>query len=75
MNIHGGKKDFVQIAGKMISEQKYGEALNYLQQIINKDKKNTKAILLMEQIKKIMEYQNMDLFSSTNLTMDPWLED
>ncbi len=74
MKIDDGKNDFVQIAGKLISEQKYGEALNYLQQIIKADTKNTKAVLMMEQIKKIIEYQNLDLFSSTNLNMDPWLE-
>jgi len=68
------KDDFIQITGKLISEQKFGEAINYLQQIMDTDGENTKALALMEQIKKIVEYQNRDYFGSTNLDMDPWLE-
>jgi hypothetical protein len=68
------KDNFIQITGKLISEQKFGEAINYLQQIMDTDGENTKALALMEQIKKIVEYQNRDYFGSTNLDMDPWLE-
>ncbi|MBN1183996.1 MAG: hypothetical protein JXB49_17010 [Bacteroidales bacterium] len=68
------KEDLIKITGKFISEQKYGEAINYLQKIIDQDINNTEALLLLEQIKKIVEYQNRDLFGSTNLDMDPWLE-
>lgn len=74
--MHNGseKEDFIKITGKLISEQKYGEAINYLQKIIQKDKNNKEALALMEQISKIVEYQNRDLFGATNLDMDPWLE-
>jgi len=68
------KEDLIKITGKLVSEQKYGEAINYLQTIINKDKNNKEALTLLEQIKKITKYQNRDIFGSTNLDMDPWLE-
>jgi len=74
MNEHYEKDDFFQITNKLISEQKFGEALNYLQKIIETDNKNKKALGLMEQLKKILKYQNIDIFGSTNLDMDPWLE-
>jgi len=74
MNSYNEKDDFEQIIDKLISEQKYGEAINYLQKIIETDNKNERALALMEQLKKIMEYQNRDIFGSTNLNMDPWLE-
>jgi hypothetical protein len=65
--------DFSQILD-MISEQKFGKAINELKKIIEADKENLKARTLLEHLEKIVEYQNMDLFSSTNLNMDPWLE-
>jgi len=74
MNRCNEKNDFEQIIDKLISEQKYGEATNVLQKILETDSKNEKASALMEQLKKIMEYQNRDIFGSTNLNMDPWFE-
>jgi lipopolysaccharide biosynthesis regulator YciM len=68
------KDDFLQIINKLISEQKFGEAINYLQTIVKNDKENTGAKILLKQIKKIAAYRNRDVFSSTNLNMDPWLE-
>jgi|GEM_PF-1050341 len=65
--------DFSQILD-LISEQKFGKAINELKKIIEADKENLKARTLLEHLEKIVEYQNMDLFSSTNLNMDPWLE-
>ncbi len=74
MNKNDEKDDFIPVINKLISEQKFGEAINYLQKIIEKDDKNKKALAYMEQIKKILEYQNRDIFGSTNLNMDPWFE-
>lgn len=71
------KKDndaFTVVANQLIGEQKFGEAINYLQNVIDLDHENQKAIALLEQVKKIAAYQNRDLFGSTNLDMDPWLE-
>jgi Tfp pilus assembly protein PilF len=74
MKKYDEKDDFLQIADKLISKQKFGEALNYLQRIIETDNKNEKALILMKQVKKIVEYQNREIFGATNLDMDPWLE-
>ena len=74
MNKNDEKDDFIPVINKLISEQKFGEAINYLQKIIEKDDKNKKALAYMKQIKKILEYQNRDIFGSTNLNMDPWFE-
>ena len=67
-------KDFIQFTGKLISEQRFDDALNYLQKIIETDYQPGKALLRMEQIMKNLAYQNRDIFSSTNLDMDPWFE-
>jgi len=74
MNKDDKKDNFFLITNKLISEQKFGEAINYLQKILETDPKNERALTLLEHLKKIMEYQNRDIFGSTNLDMDPWLE-
>lgn len=65
--------DFSQIL-ELVSEQKFGEAINELEKMIAANKENLKAQTLLEHLEKIVEYQNKDIFSSTNLDMDPWLE-
>ncbi|MFP4557084.1 MAG: hypothetical protein ACLFNU_09455 [Bacteroidales bacterium] len=67
-------KQFLQVVTKLVSEQKYGEAINYLQRIIDEDQKNEGAKAYLQQIKKINEYQTRDIYGTTNLNMDPWLE-
>jgi len=74
MNKDDKKDNFFLITNKLISEQKFGEAINYLQKILEKDKSNKQALVLLEYLNKILEYQNSDIFGSTNLNMDPWLE-
>ncbi len=74
MQKHTENNDILQTAGHLISEQKFGEAINFLQKIVDADPTNKKAIALLEQVKKILEYQNRDIFGSTNLDMDPWFE-
>jgi len=74
MNKDDKKDNFFLITNKLISKQKFGEAINYLQKILETDPKNERALTLLEQIKKILEYQNRDIFGSTNLNMDPWME-
>jgi len=68
------KNDLILTVNRFIREEKYGEAINYLQKIIDSDRRNEQAMVLMEQLKKILEYQNRDIFGSTNLNMDPWFE-
>lgn len=68
------KDNFFRVAQELISQQKFGEAINYLQKIVETDPENSEASALLEQIQKIIEYRNKDIFSSTNLDMDPWME-
>jgi len=68
------KNNIIQTVNRFIREEKYGEAINYLQKIIEEDNANKEAASLMEQLKKILEYENRDIFGSTNLNMDPWFE-
>ncbi|MBN2862311.1 MAG: hypothetical protein JXN62_04055 [Bacteroidales bacterium] len=74
MNKCNKKDNFKQIIDELISEGKFGEAINFLQNILEKDQNNKTVLVLMEQLKKIVEYQNRDIFGSTNIDMDPWLE-
>ncbi|HCY01072.1 MAG TPA: hypothetical protein DG754_13115 [Bacteroidales bacterium] len=66
--------DFKKKINRLIGEQKFGEAINYLQQVIEYDKNNTQAKVLLEQIKKINQFRTRDVFATTNLDMDPWFE-
>jgi hypothetical protein len=59
---------------ELVGQQKFGEAINELKRLIESNKKNLKAQTLLIHLEKIVEYHNKDLFSSTNLDMDPWLE-
>jgi len=68
------KNDLILTVNRFTREEKYGEAINYLQKIIEADSANKEAASLMEQLKKILEYENRDIFGSTNLNMDPWFE-
>jgi len=59
---------------RLISAQKYPEALKLLNKKLEDDPEDQKALVLIEQLHKIMEYQNRDIFGSVNTNMDPWLE-
>jgi len=66
--------DCFQVTSKLIGEQKYGEAIDCLQKIIETGTQNKKALAFLEHLMNIMKYQNRDIFASTNLDLDPWLE-
>ena len=72
-NYDNNTADFSRIH-ELVSEQKFGEAINKLKRMTELDKKNLKAQTLLEHLEKIVEYHNKDIFSSTNLDMDPWFE-
>ena len=66
--------DFKEEFSRLVGEQKFGEAINYLQQVIESDNDNLQAKSLLEQINKISQIQSQDVFASTNLHLDPWFE-
>ena len=49
------EKNYYAEISKFIGEQKFGEAINYLQKIVEDGDKNKKAQALLEQVKKIVE--------------------
>ena len=74
MEANDKENNFIETVNKLVSEEKFGEAINYLQKIIDSDSTNEQAATLLKHLKKILEYKNRDVFGSTNLNMDPWLE-
>jgi predicted metal-dependent hydrolase len=74
MDKNENKDDFSQVVRDLISEQRFGEAINYLQKLLDEDIKNETALVHKELVQKILEYQNRDIIGSTNLDMDPWFE-
>ncbi|MDY0202154.1 MAG: hypothetical protein WC951_05670 [Bacteroidales bacterium] len=71
---HSEEADFNDKVSRLLGEQKYGEAINYLHQIIELDEDNTQAKILLEQVKKVNQFLSRDIFAQTNLDMDPWFE-
>lgn len=71
---HNEEPNFSDKVSRLLGDQKYSEAINYLQQVIEHDKGNTQAKIFLEQIKKINQFQSRDIFAQTNLDMDPWFE-
>jgi len=67
-------KEIVQIVGELLAQQKFNEVINYLQNILENDPENKQVSGLLELIRNILKYSNRDIFASTNLNMDPWLE-
>ena len=53
---------------------RYGEALNDLHRILEKDPQHLQALQKTQYIQTILRFTNTDIFSDTNLDHDPWLE-
>ena len=52
--------------------QDFPSALNLTFKILEIDPKNRKALTEKKLLEEILRYVNIDVFSSTNLFMDPW---
>ena len=66
--------DFKDKVNKLISEQNLSEAINVLQKVLQNDTENVQAKVLLDQVQKINQFHIRDIYGSTNLDMDPWLE-
>ena len=63
-------------AGLLYKLQKYTDALNDYNQSVNKGVKNTEEVKAkIEIITNIIKYQGADIYASTNLHNDPWLDE
>jgi len=70
------KRDKIEEYFKRIEEsskkQDFPSALNLTLQILKIDPENKKALTEKELLEEILRFKNIDVFSSTNLFMDPW---
>ena len=70
------KRDKIEEYFKRIEEsskkQDFPSALNLTLQILKIDPENKKALTEKELLEEILRFKNIDIFSSTNLFMDPW---
>ncbi|NCC74569.1 MAG: hypothetical protein EOM06_14405 [Sphingobacteriia bacterium] len=61
-------------AEKAGSKEDFGGAINALNRILEIDPDNARARTLLDYYLEIVRFMNMDIFASTNLFMDPWLD-
>ncbi len=54
--------------------QEYAKALNDLTKVIKSDPENKNIASKIEMIKEILKFQALDIYGSTNLNIDPWLD-
>ena len=55
-------------------QQQWGSAINDYLKILTIDKNDKKAQVQSENLKTILKYNNMDIYSSPNTNNDPWFE-
>ncbi|PLX14739.1 MAG: hypothetical protein C0597_09600 [Marinilabiliales bacterium] len=56
-------------------KQEYPKALNDYNKVLKIKKDNKIIASKVEMIKDILKFQALDIYASTNLNMDPWLDD
>jgi tetratricopeptide (TPR) repeat protein len=54
--------------------QKFSDALNDYNKVLKIEKENKLIISKVEMIKQILKFEAIDIFESTNLNNDPWLD-
>jgi tetratricopeptide (TPR) repeat protein len=53
---------------------RYGEAMNDYNRVLEINRNNKEAAGKIDIIKTILRYHNTDIYASPNTDMDPWLE-
>lgn len=56
------------------TQQKFGDALNDFNKVLKVDKENKLISSKAQMAKEILRFQNLDIYESTNLNHDPWLD-
>ncbi len=54
--------------------QKYSDALNDYNKVLKTESDNKLILSKVEMIRGILRFEAVDIFSSTNLNNDPWLD-
>ncbi len=55
--------------------QEYAKALNDFSKVIKSDPECKNIASKIEMIKEILKFQALDIYGSTNMNIDPWLDD
>ena len=70
------KVDWLILRGNIYNiKQEYSKSLNDYNKVLKIDPKNKIISSKVEMIKDILKFQALDIFASTNLNIDPWLDD
>lgn len=68
--------DWLKFRGDIYNlNQEYGKALNDYNKVLKIETDNKIIASKIEMIKDILKFQALDIFESTNLNKDPWLDD
>lgn len=55
-------------------KQEFAKALNDYNKVLKIDPGDKSIVSKIEMIKDILKFQSLDIYSATNLNMDPWLD-
>ena len=62
--------------GKLLKHlQRFTEAINCFQKVLSLKPNYHEALNLRNMAQDILRFQQIDIYASTNLTNDPWLDD
>jgi hypothetical protein len=64
--------DFFKRIEEHLKRQEFASALNIIPKILEIDPNNKRALTEKDLLEEILRFKNIDVFSSTNLFMDPW---
>lgn len=56
------------------NRNEFSDAINVLNKMLKVDPDHKEAIALKDQVERILKFSNTDIYSCTNLFMDPWEE-
>lgn len=70
------KVDWLILRGDIYNiKQEYSKSLNDYNKVLKIDQTNKIILSKVEMIKDILKFQALDIFASTNLNIDPWLDE
>ena len=70
-----GNGKWLQMRGDIYYLQEYANALNDFTKVIKFDSECKNIASKIEMIKEILKFQALDIYGSTNMNIDPWLDD
>jgi tetratricopeptide (TPR) repeat protein len=73
---HPDNIELLLLEGKILKQlQKFPDAINVFQKILKLDPQHQEALNLKKMTQDILRFEQLDIYASTNLTNDPWLDD